>query len=219
MVEETRAPAIELVVGLGNPGAKYEGTRHNCGFMTIDLLSQRYAIALKPSPRFQGLYGEGRGPKGNKLRLLKPETFMNRSGQSVRAVKDWFKLPAEAILIVYDDMDIPFGRLRLRQSGSAGSHNGMKSLVQHLGSQQFPRLRVGIGSPGASRETISHVLGGFTPREKQYLEDVIYATADAVEAAIAKDLPTAMNRFNPLNLYPTPAPEKADMPKSDEFRS
>ncbi|MEO1134753.1 MAG: aminoacyl-tRNA hydrolase [Cyanobacteria bacterium J06639_1] len=207
MGDDTRSPTIELVVGLGNPGAKYEGTRHNCGFMAVDRLSQRYAIALKSNSRFQGLYGEGRGPKGNKLRLLKPETFMNRSGQSVRAVMDWFKLPPQAILVIYDDMDIPFGRLRLRQSGSAGSHNGMKSLVQHLGSQQFPRVRMGIGSPGANKETISHVLGGFTPREQKYLAEVIDATADAVEVAIARDLPSAMNRYNPLDLYPTPAPE------------
>ena len=117
MGDNKRSPAIELVVGLGNPGAKYEGTRHNCGFMTIERLSQRYAIALKSNPRFQGRYGEGRGPKGNRLRLLEPETFMNRSGQSVRAVMDWFKLPPQTILVVYDDMDIPFGRLRLRQSG------------------------------------------------------------------------------------------------------
>lgn len=209
MAEETRSPAIELVVGLGNPGAKYEGTRHNCGFMAVERLSQRYGIPLKSNPRFQGLYGEGRGPKGNKLRLLKPDTYMNRSGQSVRAVMDWFKLPSRAILIIYDDMDIPYGRLRLRQAGSAGSHNGMKSLVQHLGSQQFPRVRMGIGSPGASKETIAHVLGGFTPREKKYLEDVIDATADAVAVAIAKDLPTAMNRFNPLELYPSAQPDGA----------
>ncbi|MEM9537229.1 MAG: aminoacyl-tRNA hydrolase, partial [Cyanobacteria bacterium P01_E01_bin.45] len=156
--------AIELVVGLGNPGSKYKGTRHNCGFMAIACLAQRWQVGMKDTKRFQGRYGEGVGPVG-KLRLLEPTTYMNLSGQSVRAAADWFKLDPSSVLVVYDDMDLPFGRLRLRLSGSAGGHNGMKSIIQHLGTQEFPRLRMGVGSPGGVRDVIGHVLGGFTDRK------------------------------------------------------
>ena len=189
--------AIELVVGLGNPGLKYEGTRHNCGFMTIACLGQRWQVNRKDNRRFQGRYGEGVGPAG-KLRLLEPTTYMNLSGQSVRAAADWFKLEPAEILVVYDDMDLPFGRLRLRLSGSAGGHNGMKSIIQHLGTQDFPRLRIGVGAPSGDRDVIGHVLGGFTPQEKRYLQEAIETAADAVETCLKKDVQTAMNRFNPI---------------------
>jgi PTH1 family peptidyl-tRNA hydrolase len=193
--------AIELVVGLGNPGTQYASTRHNCGFRVVERLGDRWHIALQPQRRFRGRYGEGAGPAG-KLRLLCPDTFMNRSGESVRSVVDWFKLAPASVLVVYDDIDLPFGRLRLRQSGSAGGHNGMKSLIQHLGTQDFPRVRVGVGAPAGERDTVSHVLGGFTPREQQYLADLLDAAADAVEMVLKQDMPTAMNRFNPLDLCP-----------------
>ncbi|MEO0356601.1 MAG: aminoacyl-tRNA hydrolase [Cyanobacteria bacterium P01_A01_bin.3] len=188
--------AIELVVGLGNPGSKYKGTRHNCGFMAIACLAKRWQVGMKDTKRFQGRYGEGVGPVG-KLRLLEPTTYMNLSGQSVRAAADWFKLDPSSVLVVYDDMDLPFGRLRLRLSGSAGGHNGMKSIIQHLGTQEFPRLRMGVGSPGGDRDVIGHVLGGFTPKEKPYLQEVIDTSADAIETCLKKDVQTAMNRFNP----------------------
>lgn len=188
--------AIELIVGLGNPGLKYEGTRHNCGFMTTECLSQRWQVPMKENKRFHGRLGEGVGPVG-KLRLLEPTTYMNLSGQSVRAAADWFKLDPASILVVYDDMDLPFGRLRLRLSGSAGGHNGIKSIIQHLGTQDFPRLRIGVGAPAGDRDAIGHVLGGFTPKEKQYLQEVIETSADAVETCLKKDVRTAMNRFNP----------------------
>lgn len=189
---------IALIVGLGNPGSSYEGTRHNCGFMVLDRLAQRWGIGLGSEKRFQGRYGEGRGPQG-KLRLLRPETYMNRSGQAVRAAVDWYKLPPESVLAIYDDMDIPLGRLRLRTSGSAGGHNGIKSLIQHLGTQSFPRLRVGVGRPGG-KGTISHVLGGFTPEERPCLERVLDRSADSVELMLKQDFQTAMNRYNPLQI-------------------
>ncbi len=190
---------IELVVGLGNPGVKYDGTRHNCGFMVIDRLAQRWGITLQTEKRFQGLYGEGRGPQG-KLRLLEPHTYMNVSGQSVRAAMDWYKLLPESVLVVYDEMALPLGRLRLRASGSAGGHNGIKSLIQHLGSQTFPRIRVGVGQPEGAKDVIAHVLGKFTPDEKPILDKVLDAAADSVELTIRQDIQAAMNKFNPLEM-------------------
>ncbi|HEY9645544.1 MAG TPA: aminoacyl-tRNA hydrolase, partial [Chroococcidiopsis sp.] len=136
-----------LIVGLGNPGAKYDQTRHNIGFDVVDALARRWQIGLTENRKFQGIFGEGFAPNRDKIRLLKPQTYMNLSGQSIRAVVDWFKLSPEAVLIVYDDMDLPLGKLRMRLSGSAGGHNGMKSAIAHLGTQDFPRLRIGIGSP------------------------------------------------------------------------
>ncbi len=192
---------IGVVVGLGNPGAQYEDTRHNCGFMVLDTLAQRWGISFQTEKRFQGLYGEGRGPRG-KLRLLKPQTYMNLSGQSVRAVLDWYKLDPEAVLVIYDDMDIPVGRLRLRASGSAGGHNGIKSLIQHLGTQAFPRLRVGVGQPQGHKDVKGHVLGSFTPNERQILPAVLKAAADSIELILRQDLKTAMNQYNAFQVQP-----------------
>lgn len=189
----------QLIVGLGNPGSQYADTRHNCGFMVVDRLAQRWGIPLAPEQRFQGIYGEGFA-LGGKRRLLKPETYMNRSGQSVRAVVDWYKLDPGAVLILYDDMDLPLGRLRLRGSGSAGGHNGMKSVIQHLGRESFPRLRLGVGKPKGSKDVVGHVLGGFTPQEKAVLEQVLNRAVEAVECCLREGLSTAMNRFNPLDL-------------------
>lgn len=196
----------QLIVGLGNPGPEYANTRHNFGFMVVDRLAQRWGIPLVTEKQFQGSYGEG-WALGGKRRLLKPETYMNRSGQSVRAVLDWYKLDPSAVLVIYDDMDLPLGRLRLRGSGSAGGHNGMKSLIHHLGGEAFPRLRLGVGKPKAassSREggqaVIDHVLGKFTPQEKDLVEAVLNAAVAAVECYLQEGLATAMNRFNPLDL-------------------
>jgi PTH1 family peptidyl-tRNA hydrolase len=191
--------SLQLVVGLGNPGPQYANTRHNCGFMVVDRLAQRWGIPLVLEKRFQGSYGEGFA-LGGKRRLLKPETYMNRSGQSVRAVLDWYKLDLASVLVVYDDMDLPLGRLRLRGSGSAGGHNGMKSIIQHLGSEGFPRLRLGVGKPKGSQDVVGHVLGGFAPAEQEVLERVLNTAVEAVECCLQEGLRTAMNRFNPLDL-------------------
>lgn len=167
--------------------------------MVLDRLAQRWGILLSGQKRLQGRYGEGRGPRGQ-LRLLRPETYMNRSGQSVRATLDWFKLPPESVLVIYDDMDIPLGRLRLRASGSAGGHNGIKSLIQHLGTQTFPRLRVGVGRPAGLKGTVGHVLGGFSPEERPCLEQVLEHSADSVELMLRQTFQTAMNRYNPMQI-------------------
>ncbi|NJN23555.1 MAG: aminoacyl-tRNA hydrolase [Acaryochloridaceae cyanobacterium RL_2_7] len=189
-----------LIVGLGNPGTKYDRTRHNVGFDVIDCLAKRWNILLKEEKRFKGAIGQGQGPKGLKLTLLKPTTFMNRSGDSVRAVIDWYKWPPQSLLIVYDDMDLPVGKIRLRKSGSAGGHNGMKSLISCLGTQDFPRLRMGIDSPKSNRvvqsDTVSYVLGRFAPPEQKIIHEVTELCADAAEMALKQGVDIAMNRYN-----------------------
>lgn len=187
----------QLIVGLGNPGAKYSKTRHNVGFDVLDQLSKRWQVPLSEQRRYQGEFGEGFAAPGQKVRLLKPTTYMNRSGQSVRAVVDWFKLSPQSVFVIYDDMDLPLGRLRLRLSGSAGGHNGIKSLIAHLGTQEFPRLRIGIGAPkGADGEVVSHVLGKFSPTEAKVLEEILYLTVQASELALKSGVEMAMNRYN-----------------------
>lgn len=134
-------------------------------------------------------------PLGNRIRLLKPLTYMNRSGQSVRAVIDWYKLPPESLLVIYDDMDLPVGRLRLRLSGSAGGHNGIKSIIAHLNSQSFPRLRIGIGKSG-QKETIPHVLGNFSGNEVQIIAGILQLAAESVEVSLKEGVEKAMNLYN-----------------------
>jgi peptidyl-tRNA hydrolase, PTH1 family len=203
MADASSAPApirfpVRLIVGLGNPGPKYVRTRHNIGFDLLDRLAQRWQISLNEQRRFQGDCGEGL-VAGQKLYLLKPNTFMNKSGQSVRAVLDWYKLSPQQVLTLYDDMDLPVGRLRLRLNGSAGGHNGMKSLIAHLGTSEFPRLRIGIGrSPdsGIAQETISHVLGRFAPQEQRLLGEVLDMATDAVELALKQGVEKSMSLYN-----------------------
>ncbi len=187
----------QLIVGLGNPGAKYDRTRHNIGFDVVDLLAQYWHISLSDQKKFHGLFGEGVAP-GGKIRLLKPQTYMNNSGQAMRAVIDWYKLPPESVLVIYDDMDLPLGKIRLRLSGSAGGHNGMKSAIAHLGTQTFPRLRIGIGSAKdkADKDTVSHVLGKFAPNEAAIMADVVQLAADSVEYSLKHGVEKAMSLFN-----------------------
>jgi PTH1 family peptidyl-tRNA hydrolase len=195
---------ISLIVGLGNPGPKYVGTRHNIGFEVIDQLSKRWAIPLKEERRFQGDYGAGIAFAQHKVHLLKPLTFMNRSGQSIRAVLDWLKLPPAAVLIVYDDMDLPVGKLRLRLSGSAGGHNGMKSAIAHLKTQDFCRLRIGIGAGRQSDErdqaVVSHVLGNFSKAERQTMDDVVSVAAQALEKSLLDGVERAMSLYNGIEI-------------------
>ena len=199
MTEATSPPTLvipQLIVGLGNPEPKYDKTRHNIGFDAVDALAGRAQIAWSENRRFQALFGEGRSPRGDKLRLLKPLTYMNRSGQAIRAATDWYKLPPESVLIVYDDMDLPLGRLRLRLSGSAGGHNGMKSAIAHLGTQNFPRLRIGIGKSSGDKDSVSHVLGKFAPQETQLMSEVLQLVVDAIEISLKQGVEKAMNLYN-----------------------
>ncbi|MFN9173383.1 MAG: aminoacyl-tRNA hydrolase [Synechocystis sp.] len=185
----------KLIVGLGNPEPKYDQTRHNIGFAVVDAVAIAWGCSWQNHKRFQGWFSEGsRG--GQKCYLLKPKTYMNLSGQSVRAVLDWYKLEPEAVLVVYDDMDLPLGKLRLRLSGSAGGHNGMKSLISHLGTQHFPRLRLGIGKSDGTKDTVSHVLGRFTPTETHIVEKSLQLATEAIKYSLREGIPKTMSRFN-----------------------
>ncbi|MEM7771522.1 MAG: aminoacyl-tRNA hydrolase [Cyanobacteria bacterium P01_E01_bin.6] len=187
-----------LIVGLGNPGSKYNKTRHNVGFDAVDMMSKAWRIPLTENKRFTGEFGEGLPPVGEKVRLLKPLTYMNRSGQSIRAVMDWYKVPAAAVVIIYDDMDLPTGRVRLRLSGSAGGHNGMKSAIAHMGTQGFPRIRIGVGRPtsAASDPVVSHVLGKFSPAETKSVDEVLYWVLSAMELTYKEGFSKAMSLYN-----------------------
>jgi PTH1 family peptidyl-tRNA hydrolase len=186
----------QLIVGLGNPEPKYEQTRHNIGFDAVDALARRWQITLSENRKFQAYFGEGRGPQGDKIRLLKPLTYMNRSGQAIRAATDWYKVPPESVLVIYDDMDLAVGRLRMRLSGSAGGHNGMKSAIAHLGTQTFPRLRIGIGRSDNEDNSISHVLGKFSVAETQLISEVLQLAVDAVELSLKQGVEKAMSLYN-----------------------
>jgi peptidyl-tRNA hydrolase, PTH1 family len=203
MPDSTSSPDLvipQLIVGLGNPGAKYDKTRHNVGFAAVDELAQRWGISLSENRKFQAIFGEGTASHRSKIRLLKPTTYMNLSGQAIRATTDWFKLPPESVLVIYDEMDLPFGKIRLRLSGSAGGHNGMKSAIAHLGTQNFPRLRIGIGAPvsptGVEKDTISHVLGQFSKTEGQLLSAVLDLVVKAVELGLKEGIAKAMSLYN-----------------------
>jgi peptidyl-tRNA hydrolase, PTH1 family len=187
--------APQLIVGLGNPEQKYDRTRHNIGFEAVDALAKSWQMSWQKQPRFQGSIATGT-LGAEKIVLLKPLTYMNNSGQSVRSVLDWYKLLSSSVLVIYDDMDLPLGKLRLRLSGSAGGHNGMKSIISHLGSQNFPRLRIGIGKSNPDRDTISHVLGRFTSQENIIMADVLQMATEAVERSIKEGVEKAMNLYN-----------------------
>lgn len=201
MTTSNEPPALvmpTLIVGLGNPGSKYHKTRHNVGFDAVDLMSKAWRIPLSENKRFNGEFGEGLPPSGQKVRLLKPLTYMNRSGQSIRAVMDWYKIPVSSMVVIYDDMDLPAGRLRLRLSGSAGGHNGMKSAIAHLGTQDFPRIRIGVGRPKkeADDPVVSHVLGKFSAQESKMVEEVLYWVLSAVEVSLKEGFSKAMSLYN-----------------------
>ncbi|MEL4895065.1 aminoacyl-tRNA hydrolase [Crocosphaera sp. Alani8] len=186
----------QLIVGLGNPEPKYDKTRHNIGFEIVDILAENWQFYWKENRRFQGTIAEGNSRNQQKIYLLKPSTYMNRSGQSVRAVTDWYKLQPRDVLVIYDDMDLAIGRLRMRLSGSAGGHNGMKSIISHLGGQNFPRLRIGIGKSNQIDNTISHVLGRFSPDEWKIMDKTFPLVVDAIETSLKEGVEKAMSLFN-----------------------
>lgn len=185
---------MKLIVGLGNPGPRYRNTRHNVGYQVLDLLAARWGVAFDRE-KYQGLVASVRLGDENIL-LLKPLTYMNRSGLSVaEATRN--KVPELAdLLIVVDDVNLPFGRLRMRERGSAGGHNGLKSVIEHLGSQDFPRLRIGVGENKAGEALTNHVLGSFRPEERAELESVIAQAANGVVAFVGEGVNSAMNEVN-----------------------
>lgn len=201
IMTEVTSPKLvipQLIVGLGNPEPKYDQTRHNIGFAAVDTLARAWQISLSENRKFQSMFGEGLGPRSQKIRLLKPLTYMNRSGQAIRATIDWYKLPPESVLVIYDDMDLPLGKMRLRLSGSAGGHNGMKSAIAHLSTQNFPRLRIGIGKPqtATNDDSISHVLGRFSVAETKLMSEILQLVVECVELSIKQGVEKAMNSCN-----------------------
>lgn len=183
-----------LIVGLGNPGLEYRDTRHNIGFMVVDELARRLGVSFTEENRWHGLVAKFAGGW-----LLKPQTYMNNSGRSVRALSQFYKVAPSEMLAIYDDVDLALGRLRMRLAGSAGGHNGIKSMIQSLGTEAFPRLKLGIatevGRPAGER-LVGHVLGKFREEELPTLNLVIQTAADAVISALQNGLAAAMNRFN-----------------------
>lgn len=181
-----------IIVGLGNPGSKYENTRHNMGFKAIDAMASEFGIDVNRA-KFKGLIGEGR-IGSEKVILLKPQTYMNLSGQSVREIMNFYKIPEENLIVIYDDFDLPIGSIRVRKSGGPGTHNGMKSVIQELGSRKFPRVRVGIGSSDGS--TIQFVIGKVGKDEQQILNEAAEAAASAAVDIIRIGIENAMNIHN-----------------------
>ena len=186
---------MKLIVGLGNPGPQYRWTRHNLGFLVLESLAAGERIAWRASSSNQGQVSKA-VIQDVECSLLMPMTFMNNSGLSVKRVADRTGISTEDILVVCDDLTLEFGKLRLRPSGSAGGHNGLKSIIQDLGSNQFARLRMGIDSPKSKDQTVDYVLSNFTPAEKKVLPDFINHALDCVTSWVTEGAQAAMNRFN-----------------------
>ena len=184
-----------LIVGLGNPGREYENTRHNIGFDAIDVIADKYNIEVSRI-KFKGVYGEG-FVNGEKVILLKPATYMNLSGESVREVMDFYKLSEEDILVIYDDVSLDVGRIRIREKGSAGGHNGIKSIIANIGTDVFSRIKVGVGKPQG--DLVKHVLGTFSKEDREGLNKVLEVVAMASETIIKEDAKEAMNKLNGFN--------------------
>ena len=195
---------LRLIVGLGNPGEQYRNTRHNAGFMTLDLLADKMGACWKKDRHHRALVTGASG-----VLLAKPQTFMNDSGECVGALSRYFKIAPAELLVVYDDIALPLGTLRLREGGSAGGHNGMKSIIAHLGTDRFPRLRVGIGSHG-SGSLIGHVLGSFPPEQQETLQDALSRAVDGIGICFTRGFQAAANIVNRPQKKPEQSPQEAD---------
>ena len=184
-----------VVVGLGNPDKKYDKTRHNVGFDVIDELASGLGVDVK-TKRHKALCGIG-NMAGEKVILVKPQTYMNNSGESVRAVMDFYKLdPSTELIVISDDINLDVGRIRIRKKGSAGGHNGLKSIISHLGTDEFPRVRVGVGINGGGSDLINHVLGKFSKSERTVVDEAVEKSAEAIECIARKGTDAAMNMYN-----------------------
>lgn len=183
-----------LIVGLGNPGVDYAATRHNIGFDMLTYLSDRYQIPLR-SREGKAFVGKG-WIEGQKVILAQPQTYMNLSGESVRALTDYYKIDTEKLIIIYDDISLDVGQIRVRPKGSAGGHNGIKSIIQHMGTQDFPRIKIGVGAKPEGGDLVKHVLGRFSKEEDAKVRDVFELAKDAILAILNEDVQEAMNRVN-----------------------
>jgi PTH1 family peptidyl-tRNA hydrolase len=184
---------MKCLIGLGNPGKEYERTRHNVGFMVIDALAKQFGVDVARQ-KFHSLYGEGH-IAGERFLLVKPQTYMNQSGQCVREVLDWYKLDTNDLLIIYDDMDLETGRVRLRAKGSAGGHNGIKSVIADLGTEALPRLKIGIGRPRPGEDAVAHVLSPFTREEWIRVEDAIRKAVRLIEIILHDGFDKAVSQL------------------------
>lgn len=183
-----------LVVGLGNPGVEYAATRHNIGFDMITFLSDEYHIPMK-SKEGKAIVGKGM-INGQKVMLAQPQTYMNLSGESVRALMDYYKLDINELVIIYDDISLPVGQIRVRGKGSAGGHNGIKNIIAHLGTQEFARIKIGVGAKPEGGDLIKHVLGRFSREEDSKFRDVFGLAKEALLEMLAGDIKAAMNAVN-----------------------
>lgn len=192
-----KASETWLIVGLGNPGREYEKTRHNAGFRALDILSEKLNCKVDKA-KFQGLYGQVNF-KGRKILLLKPQTFMNLSGRSVLQLSAFFHVPPQNIIVLFDDISLVPGNLRIRKDGSAGGHNGIKSIIAELGSQDFPRIKIGVGAkPHPDYDLADWVLSAFSAQEEKALVPALERAADAALAIIELGIPEASNRYSGL---------------------
>jgi PTH1 family peptidyl-tRNA hydrolase len=187
-------PPEMIVVGLGNPGDRYSDTRHNIGFWCVDRIAADHAIELSRRQR-RALIGEG-VIEGRRVVVARPRMFVNRSGEAVAYLLARYAVSPQQLLVVYDDMDLPLGKLRLRPTGSAGGHNGVKSIIDAVGNREFPRLRIGIGRPAEGVDQVDHVLGTMSPDDRREIDEAVERAADAVISVISEGITVAMNRFN-----------------------
>jgi PTH1 family peptidyl-tRNA hydrolase len=183
-----------LIVGLGNPGAQYANTRHNAGFHLIDRLAAKWDVDVATS-KFKSLIGET-NRNGHKITLMKPQTYMNLSGEAVRAWMDFYKQTPQQIIVVYDDLDLPQGKIRLREKGSSGGHNGIKSIIEHSGTQAFPRIKLGISRPTGAMTVVDYVLSAFSKQERDTMDQGIVRGLEALEFALTNGFHKALPQFN-----------------------
>ena len=195
MLLGAKSAAVDwLVVGLGNPGSKYEHTRHNMGFLTVDLLAEQAGVKLN-KVKFKSAYNILRFA-GAKCLVMKPQTYMNLSGEAVREAVQFYKLPADRVLVIYDDVSLPVGKIRVRPTGSAGGHNGIKNIIAHLGTQDFPRIKIGTGAPGEGGDMIDWVISVPSQAERKVLVESFRRAIEAAECIIEHGCQKAMNDFN-----------------------
>ncbi|RDH88700.1 MAG: aminoacyl-tRNA hydrolase [endosymbiont of Seepiophila jonesi] len=193
---------IKLIVGLGNPGSDYEGTRHNTGFWFVDLLAQRYNSPLKSESRHHGMACRI-NVNGHDCRLLKPSTFMNRSGQAVSSLANYFKIQPHEILVAHDELDLPAGKIRLKTGGGHAGHNGLRDIMSAIGSKDFHRLRIGIDHPNDRREVVNYVLGRPSKADREAIDDSLDQAADCLTDILNGELQKAMNRLHSSRQIPS----------------
>ena len=206
-----------IIAGLGNPTREYEKTRHNVGFDTIDVLADKLNTSVDEK-KFKGLYGRGI-IAGEKVILLKPQTFMNLSGESVREAADFYKVDPEHIIVIYDDISLDVGQLRIRKKGSAGGHNGIKNIIAHLGTQEFPRVRIGVGEKPARMDLADYVLGRFLKEEQDTMKQAFENAAGAAAAIVTQGADAAMNLYNGSKKKSEKKTEKPEEKKSEEKKA